>query len=80
MTSNLPKADQGTQTYMPFPVLNSVLCLYGSVCWRESMVHVEQDDDFYELQPADYYKLFSNRMAGNLCDLNIVWEHSYSSF
>jgi hypothetical protein len=23
--------------------------------------------------------LFSNRMAGNLCDLNIVWEHSYSS-
>jgi hypothetical protein len=36
------------------------------------MVHVEEDDDFYELQPADYYKLFSNRMAGNLCDLNIV--------
>ncbi|XP_051217897.1 plant UBX domain-containing protein 1 [Lolium perenne] len=23
----------------------------------------EEDDDFYELQPADYYKLFSNRMA-----------------
>uniref|UniRef100_A0ACD5V6N8 Uncharacterized protein n=1 Tax=Avena sativa TaxID=4498 RepID=A0ACD5V6N8_AVESA len=23
----------------------------------------EEDDDFYEFQPADYYKLFSNRMA-----------------
>lgn len=36
------------------------------VLWHQSMVHPEEDDDFYELQPADYYNLISNRMAGYL--------------
>ncbi|XBI56723.1 hypothetical protein VPH35_038260 [Triticum aestivum] len=27
------------------------------------MIHAEEDDDFYELQPSDYYKLISNRLA-----------------
>jgi hypothetical protein len=45
------------------------------VFWHEIMIHVEEDDDFYELQPADYYKLFSNRMAGNFYVFLLLFEN-----
>lgn len=45
--------------------------------WHESMIHAEEDDDFYELQPGDYYKLISNRLAGYLNALLILSENIY---
>ena len=41
------------------------------------MVHAEEDDDFYELQPSDYYKLISNRLAGYLNTLLILSGNIY---
>lgn len=41
------------------------------------MIHAEEDDDFYELQPGDYYKLISNRLAGYLNALLILSENIY---
>jgi hypothetical protein len=38
------------------------------------MIHGEEDDDFYELELADYYNLFSNRMEGKLYALLILFE------
>ena len=41
------------------------------------MIHAEEDDDFYELQPSDYYKLISNRLAGYLNTLLILSGNIY---
>ena len=48
--------------------------------WHQNIALAEEDDDFYELQPADYFNLVSNRMAGtkygfaslNLFNINLV--------
>jgi hypothetical protein len=39
------------------------LCAYG-ICVVTWIACAEEDDEFYELQPADYFNLISNRMAG----------------
>jgi tether containing UBX domain for GLUT4 len=62
--NKLPSADHGTEASSDFVLYGNLSYLYASSFVTSKHVLAEEDDDFYELQPADYFNLVSNRMAG----------------